>query len=233
MIDNFGAVASILEDCPEDSFYQVTVCLRAPDFGLTEFRHTFREPGDVSHSRFRVLFDYTVRNGSELLELKEELVEMCRLSHGRSYLVLNYRNTRKLNLLIAQEVLKYENRPFLDLRNVTHWYNHPRTLVGKNFSREFTTFDIDTQIPEYVEKYTREIENLGYEKILTVPTRKGFHVITRKPPELKQNDWDLNQERDWWYSRLGYGRPELKASDLYNKLTFGLHSDGVVLLFAN
>lgn len=233
MIDNFSAVASILEDCPEDSFYQVTVCLRTPDLGLTELKHTFREPGDAPRNRFRVLFDYAVHNGSELLELKEELVEMCQLVHGRTYLVLNYRNTRRLNLFLAREALKSGNRPFLSPENATGWYNRPRTLAGENFSREFTTFDLDTQIPEYVEKYTREIENLGYEKILTVPTRKGFHVITRKPPELKQNDWDLNQERDWWYSRLGYKRPELKASDLYNKLTFGLHSNGVVLLFAN
>jgi hypothetical protein len=175
IIDNFNLLSEKLFSSPlgEGEFYFVQILVRGKDGQNVSGRN----------NKNRLVRFYVVRSKEKLLELKEEIVMLCRLHNARAYIHATPREDKA----VATEMLKDAVNEF----TVGNYHVFRRlfsTACGRVYSTKKKTFlvDLDDENakPENVQLF-REILTSCRGKngpnmnkiIVEVPTKNGLHLI--------------------------------------------------------
>jgi hypothetical protein len=168
MIDNFEQMRSMLK-FEDDYFYFIQIIQRKkehPEIGANN----------------RIIRSYMISNEEKFDKNGPEIVQMCEMFNARAYIHLNRRKWSK----IALECLRHNaeliaNGQHEDIKSSLE------TIVGRNNGepRESKTWIIDIDMNDYnvlnkIGTILNNIKPIEDDKwIETVPTKNGFHMITK------------------------------------------------------
>ena len=171
-VDNFDLLANKLFETPlnDGEFYFVQILVRGKDG-----HHV------GGNNKNRLIRYYIVRGKEKLLELKPEIVSLCRLHNARAYI----HTTPREDKTVASEMLKDAVNEF----TVGNYHVFRRlfsTACGRTYSTKKKTFlvDLDGKYAEeprcsYFENFINNCRGKGENNkiIARVPTKNGMHLI--------------------------------------------------------
>lgn len=167
-IDNFSLMEKLFP-CKEDEFYFLQVIVRGKD-------------NDMNKNRM-VKF-YTIRSFEHLLQVKDEVIALCRVNNARAYMHPTKRNVKEVaNLVLELTAHAFVSQQWSGLKSV---YS---TACGKSYVNGDKKFIVDLDDIEIGSESFKEIESFiaklrgrggeGASKtFMAVPTVHGCHLIT-------------------------------------------------------
>lgn len=166
MIDNFELIKTLLTFDSEDDFYHCQIIKRK------------KENPEIGSNSY-IVKTYSIKSIAELDKDKEEMITLANLHDARVYLNLNKRSFEA----IAFQMLRKVTACILnkDWRAVRQCY----TSVCDSYSAAKTgkrwVLDIDTKTFDFhaLEKLLSEIRPDGDKLLCVVPTKSGYHAITK------------------------------------------------------
>lgn len=172
IVDNFELLANKLFENPLENgeFYFVQILIRGKD------GHNVN-----GNNKNRLIRYYVVREKEKLLELRPEIVMLCRFHNARAYI----HTTPREDKAVAAEMLKDAVNEF----TVGNYHVFRRlfsTACGRSYSTTKKTFLVDLDGVYAEEPKRKYFENIikncrgknGENKIIVeVPTKNGMHLI--------------------------------------------------------
>lgn len=170
MTNNFEQIRDLLK-FKEDYFYFIQIIQRS------------KETPDLGSSN-RVIRSYNISSLEKFDKNKDEMIKLCEAFNARAYIHLNRRKWSK----IALECLRH-NAELIANEQYDGIKSSFETIIGRNNCepRESKTWiiDIDMNDLEVVNKIERIINSIEpidrtvTKLMYTIPTKNGFHMITR------------------------------------------------------
>lgn len=180
MINNFEKISNLLHFDSEDDFYFCQILRRKKD-----------NPDNTSNSV--VVQTYFIKSVDELMEKRHEMILLADLYNARVGINLNRRSFEKIAFHNLRKVTdQIMNK---DYRSVRKCYN---SVCGANSNEKEKKWIIDVDVEPGINQRNlmieimgglRNIEPIGGKIIDTIPTKNGFHLIT-KP-------FNVQQAREW------------------------------------
>lgn len=175
-IDNFDKIRELLTFRSKDDFYFVQILQRKKDHVVGKVNGT--------NNNSRLIKAYYIDSLEHFDFVKPEIIEMCKIFNARAGMNLNRRSFEKLSLQHLKKITdQILNKDF----NKSHRaYN---TVCGAytNESSKNWIIDIDDlnyDSTEMVDFINNKCEPEGDKYVTTIPSRSGYHLITR-PFNLK------------------------------------------------
>ena len=168
MIDNFEQMRSMLK-FEDDYFYFIQIIQRK------------KEHPEVGANN-RIIRSYMISSEEKFDKNGPEIVQMCEMFNARAYIHLNRRKWSK----VALECLRH-NAELIANGQHECIKSSLETIVGRNNSepRESKTWIIDVDMNDYnvlnkIGTILNNIKPIEDDKwIETIPTKNGFHMITK------------------------------------------------------
>ena len=168
MIDNFEQIRSMLK-FEDDYFYFIQIIQRK------------KEHPEVGANN-RIIRSYMISNEEKFDKNGPEIVQMCEMFNARAYIHLNRRKWSK----VALECLRH-NAELIANGQHEGIKSSLETIVGRNNSepRKSKTWIIDIDMNDYnvlnkIGTILNNIKPIEDDKwIDTIPTKNGFHMITK------------------------------------------------------
>ena len=168
MIDNFEQIRSMLK-FEDDYFYFIQIIQRK------------KEHPEVGANN-RIIRSYMISSEEKFDKNGPEIVQMCEMFNARAYIHLNRRKWSK----VALECLRH-NAELIANGQHEGIKSSLETIVGRNNSepRESKTWIIDIDMNDYnvlnkIGTILNNIKPIEDDKwIDTIPTKNGFHMITK------------------------------------------------------
>lgn len=168
MRNNFEQIRNILK-FEDDYFYFIQIIQRSkenPDLG----------------SNNRIIRSYNISSLEKFDKNKDEIITLCETFNARAYIHLNRRKWSK----IALECLRH-NAELIANDQYEGIKSSFETIIGRNNCepRESKTWIIDIDMDDYnvlnkIGTILNNIKPIEEDKwIETIPTKNGFHMITR------------------------------------------------------
>lgn len=180
VIDNFDLLAKKLFEQPlnDDEFYFLQILVRGKD------GHKVR-----GNNKNRLIQYYTITSKEQLLNLKNEMVALCRADNARAYIHPTRRSFKAVaNVMFGFMVKTYTTGNWKSMRSLFS------TSCGRSYIAGDKKFiiDLDNIHPESsaedLKKYNDIVNCIkklrghggaGVDKVFaTVPTKSGVHLIT-------------------------------------------------------
>lgn len=168
MINNIDLIKPLLTFSNKDEFYMLYIFKRKKD----------QPEGEKdNHQSVRTIRTYSVSNLEYLDKRMPEVIALCEMFKARAYIHIRKQDHKDVGLLMIERLA-------LRLRNgVVNQANLFESVVGELHSKEKRWIvDIDNKFPAEVAD-TELIINMcdpEGEKIITkLPTKNGFHLITK------------------------------------------------------
>lgn len=182
MIDNFKQIESLLKFDNENQFYFLQIIQRKKDFKDTD---TILYLG--TNNTNRLIKAYYIYSLEQLEKYKSEIIALCTLFKARAGISLNRRDSRVISLemmkLLADNI---KNNHFNQLSKL---YN---TVCGQYHQEKDKIWILDIDYfmgyySEFIDKPLRvklvtqlyDIEPKGSKIIANIPSKSGYHLITR------------------------------------------------------
>ena len=182
MIDNFEQIKNLLKFDNEYQFYFLQIIQRKKDFKEDD---TITYLGTNNNNR--LIKAYYIFSLEQLEKYKSEILALCNLFKARAGISLNRRDARVISLemmkLLADNI---KNNHFNQLSKI---YN---TVCGQYHQEKDKTWilDIDYMTGYYIKtidevirqnlvKDLYNIEPIGSKIITAIPSKSGYHLITR------------------------------------------------------
>jgi hypothetical protein len=168
MIDNFEQIRSMLK-FEDDYFYFIQIIQRK------------KENPELCSSN-RVIRSYNISNLEKFDKDKDEIITLCETFNARAYIHLNRRKWSKIALeCLRHNVELVANEQYYGIKSSFE------TIIGRNNCepRESKTWIIDIDMNDYnvlnkIGTILNNIKPIEEDKwIETIPTKNGFHMITR------------------------------------------------------
>lgn len=167
MVDNFDLIGNFITFDNPNEFYFVQIIRRAKD-----------APYIGSNNQF--IKSYNVYSSEDLQNKKLRITDLCTRLDARAYIHLAPRNDETIALMMLEELAKLmRERQYPNTRNL--W----TTMCGRYNppgSRRLWIADIDGDLEDEPEDLISDIDALqpvGSKIMLHVPTKSGYHLITR------------------------------------------------------
>ena len=169
MIDNFEQISKLLKFEDESDFYFIQVLQRNkenPELG----------------SNNRLVKGYYIDSLQKLEKYKEEMIKLAQVFNARVYIHLNRRNKRVIALEMLEDLAHCIKSNQFELSKI---YN---TACGRHKSEKDKSWIIDVDniegeiTEDRVEVFKQQInllEPIGDKIIANIPTKNGFHLITK------------------------------------------------------
>jgi hypothetical protein len=169
MIDNLEIIKPILNFTDDGDFYMLYVLKRKKD-QLENEKH--------NHQSVRTIKTYCVSSLEYLDERYDEIKQLCELFKARAYIHVQKQNHKDVSLNMMVELAER-------IRNGHHkQQNLFDSVVGQLKTQEKRWIvDVDTKlwIPVLaIHQYINECRPEGDKVELVVPTKNGYHLITKK-----------------------------------------------------
>jgi hypothetical protein len=169
MIDNFEQMRSMLK-FEDDYFYFIQIIQRRKE-----------NPG-LANSSNRIIRSYNISSLDKFDENKDEIIKLCETFNARAYIHLNRRRWSK----IALECLRHNAELIANIQ-YPGIKSSFETVIGRTNgeSSETKTWIIDIDMNDYnvlnkIGTILNNIKPIEDDKwIETVPTKNGFHMITK------------------------------------------------------
>lgn len=187
LIENFDLIASMLpEETDKDTFWVIRIIKRKKD-----------NPDLSKNSKF--IKSYTVQSRSELLDLRDKIVE-CVLQNGaRAYFNPNARSWKKVAMATLKRIADYIACE--DYRSVQLAADRSLDEGAAPGYTKIWVIDLDEQKQEDVTKSILKLMSVPV--IAEVPTLHGKHLLTH--PFNPNDMWEM-----WHYD---VERPEIKKNN--------------------
>lgn len=165
-IDNFDRIIPLLNWKSDDEFYFVQILRR-------------KKENAGMKGNARVVRTYKITNEDQLLELKEDIISLCKESNARAYISLNVKSFKKVSFnalkilaeRIACEQFKAASSAYDSAIGQT------KTDRDKSWIVDFDSKDDDEYI-ELVSAIKQCKSKTGEETVRAViPTKNGYHLI--------------------------------------------------------
>lgn len=173
-IDNFGIIKPILNFVDDGDFYRIQIIKRKKD--------------NSESSSAKVIKTHYIESIEHIDYLYDDIKKMCTLFNSRAYIDVRKRNHNDvpfvMMILLAKRIQSKQ-------MNQAHLFEK---AVGATKSREKRwVLDIDSKNPlDDIILVVNEITPVGNKIIATIPTKSGYHLITRpfnvnmfKVPDVK------------------------------------------------
>ena len=167
MVDNFDIISSLLEFPNNDTFYDLQIIRRGKD-----------HPNLPSANR--TIKSYYICEHESLVNLKDEIIKLCELFGARAYINLAPRSKHKVTMMqiayLATQL--YES-------NLEKIWKAWSTCVGRCKSEKpHWVIDVDTckddTLVKQLKSFIEVIAPTDNPKVIaTIPTKSGYHIITR------------------------------------------------------
>jgi len=165
-VNNFELIRPLLSFSADDErYYHLQVIRRGKD-----------NP-DMTGAN-RMVKTYYVTSLEVFDRITDEVINMCKLFHARAYINLSPKSARETTLQMLKDTA--DRILYGDYRKPWRlWHTCAGEVKGKPQAWIVDLDECDEVNPEVVE-CINSLEPLGSEKIVaTVPTKSGFHLITR------------------------------------------------------
>lgn len=204
-----------------DNFYAIRQSLKFENIGDFYFLEIIQRKKDgcnvigSSHNSKRTIRDFYITSQDNLVERKDEIINLCRQYGARAYIRLNKRNYKTISLAFAEEMLNklrtgnaFKN-PLYEMASVVGRYHD----AGKDKTWIVDIDDVgaDVRSPKVramIDVISR-CEPLDVNKvILALPTKTGVHLITRPFNKSRFNEL-LRKEMNGEYLEIKVDNPTL------------------------
>lgn len=170
MINNLDIIKPLLNFDDGGDFYMLYILLRKKD----------QTTDKSNHQSVRTIKSYCVTSIEYLEERYEEIKMLCEVFKARAYIHVSKQNHKDVGLNMITEIVKRMQSGQLNQKNVFD------SVVGqlKTYEKRWVV-DIDDENVHLVQDgsimdYINELEPRGNKILRVVPTRNGFHLITRR-----------------------------------------------------
>lgn len=175
MINNFNLITDILSFNSPDEFYFVQIIQRKKDNSGTSGRN----------NKNRTVKSYRITSKEMLQELEEEMIELAKVFNARVGINLNKRSFEKTAFNTLEKIAgQMMNR---DYKSVKSAYDSCCGIYNA-VTDKLWILDLDDvkSISEYSPIYVfiSECKPVGKKTIAIIPSKTGFHLIT-KPFDLR------------------------------------------------
>lgn len=172
MIDNIEKILPFLEFESEDDFYYLQILQRKKE-----------NPQIGSNSR--VIKNYYITSQQYLLDRYDEIKKLCEIFNARASIRLNKRSFEKVGFKTMENLAHtMMNREYKFLNK-----SYDRACgLGHNDKNEKWILDVDNPsgLDDFkIRKYIHNIEPYGDKALNIIPSKSGFHLIT-KPFNLEK-----------------------------------------------
>ena len=169
MTNNFDQIRDLLK-FESDYFYFIQIIQRK------------KENPEVG-SNNRIIRSYNISSLEKFDKYKDEIIKLCEAFDARAYIHLNRRKWSK----IALECLRH-NAELIANEQYEGIKSSFETIIGRNNSEPFKTktwiVDIDTKDEIIIHRIAHIIDTAmqpeGPKIITCIPTKNGYHLITKK-----------------------------------------------------
>ena len=167
MTDNFTNIRGLLK-FEKDYFYFIQIIQRK------------KENAGLG-SNNRIIRSYNISSLEKFDKNIDEIITLCNTFNARAYIHMNRRRWSK----IALECLRH-NAELIANEQYEGIKSSLETVIGRNNgeSKDNKTWIIDIDIDDFsitqkIEKLIDSIEPIGSKLLYTLPTKNGFHMITK------------------------------------------------------
>jgi len=167
MTDNFTNIRGLLK-FEKDYFYFIQIIQRK------------KENAELG-SNNRIIRSYNIDSLEKFDKNIDEIITLCNTFNARAYIHMNRRRWSK----IALECLRH-NAELIANEQYEGIKSSLETVIGRNNgeSKDNKTWIIDIDIDDFsitqkIEKLIDSIEPIGSKLLYTIPTKNGFHMITK------------------------------------------------------
>jgi len=166
MINNFEQIKKLLVFDSPDDFYHIQILQRVKE-----------NPQIKKNSN--LVKTYCAYSTEYLDKKREEIIKLCEIFNARAYISLNRRNSK----IVALEMMS--NLADSIRSNEIHSLNKIfDSTCGKHHSEVDKKWIIDIDSEEFldvmdIEEAIKEIEPIGDKTISIVPTKNGWHIISK------------------------------------------------------
>lgn len=167
-IDNFDLIARHLDLDDDDKYYFVQIIRRKKDNPNANFRY-------AEYPKY-----WTVRNGDDLLAIKDDVKNMCSIYNARAYIRLNPRSNRlateRASEIIRDAIRNRRTVSFDEAYSIASGHSFRSRSHTKNFP--VTMIDIDTTDKSVHQKVLDILDNFGVKVLFTYETLNGgLHIV--------------------------------------------------------
>ena len=169
MIDNFDKILDLMEFPSDDCFYFIQLLQRKkehPELG----------------SNSRLVKSYYIKSKEHLMDLKEEIIGLCKFYNARAYIHLQYRSFQQCTFQMLKSVTDHIMQP--DYNHTYHIWDSVCGQFGAGPKRWIVDAD-NADLERYgitINELIRFINScehkVGESIIITLPTKNGYHIIT-------------------------------------------------------
>jgi len=170
----------------KNNFEQIRSTLRFEDdyFYFIQIIQRKKENPELANSNNRIIRSYNISSLDKFDKNKDEIIKLCETFNARAYIYLNRRKWSK----IALECLRH-NAELIANKQYENIKSNFETVIGRTNGESSETktwmIDIDMNDLEVVNKIERIINSIEpidrtITKLMhTVPTKNGYHMITK------------------------------------------------------
>lgn len=206
MVDNFDKIAEWIDkqmaaNGQEGDCYYLQLLRRQADDPKIDGKPDPKYHGNM-HSRS--IKDYLIKSSEHLMDVKDDIISLCKMFNVRAYIRLNKRNYKN----IALEMMKH----IAEQCASGETYSSPFHLIASACGQccqagKDKTWLVDLDKPHIlfvddISNFINRITPVGSKILDIIPTKQGFHLIT-KPFNVQE----FNSEWDRLY--IGKERPSI------------------------
>jgi hypothetical protein len=168
MIDNLNLIKPLLNFDDEDDFYMLYVFKRKKD----------QSTDKANHQSVRTIRSYCIKSVEQLEERYDEIKMLCEVFKARAYMHIQKQSHKDVSLdmmvTLAERIKcgQHKQQGLFD------------TVVGQIKTNEKRwVVDIDTKdwmTAHAMTQYITECRPIGYKIETIIPTKNGFHLITKR-----------------------------------------------------
>jgi hypothetical protein len=164
--DNFEQIKDLLTFWSEDDFYHLQILKRKkehPELGSNSY----------------VVKTYYIRSRKYLEQKKDEIVALCNFHNARGCINLNRRSFEKIAFHTLKKITdQILNKDYKSVRKAFE------SVCGahSNEAEKKWILDIDSHDPlvgTKIASYIANCQPIGEKVIATIPTKNGYHLITK------------------------------------------------------
>lgn len=181
IVDNFEQIKGLLEFPNEDTFYHLQIIRRGKDHPNLSCAN-------------RTIMTYYLDSSNKLEKLKEEIIGICKMFGARAYINLNPRSFKKTTMdtiaALAHRVSEGDYKKIYRTWNTvcgSEKSKNARWIIDVDEPNEFSQEEITEELINLYLKndktltleQIREPEVLKNYIIAKIPTKNGYHLITK------------------------------------------------------
>ena len=168
-VDNFDLIKKHIHTSNESEFYMLQIMRRTKD-----------QKGYNGKRKQSVVKSYFISSPEYLDAKRDEIISLCEMFNARAYINLNKKSYKQVSLkALAILAGKISQEDY----NIKTLFESAAGQTGacdgdKSWIVDYDSKDLDEL--DRIKDIINDVEPIGVDKIIeTVPTRNGYHLITR------------------------------------------------------